>query len=99
MVKSLFCLHIMEGESHVLNHYLSELHKQFKGGKGIYQILNIVVFSEENPDRCFSDWKSDNSYQGTPINLEYEKEENAISDRTWEIYAMICDAGRKQSNK
>lgn len=95
LVKGAFTVHLLEGESDILNLFVRSLHEEFNKEKSRYTWVNIVIFNEENPERCFGTWYSENVFQtGAPI-VDIDKTEQQMIERTWQIYNMFCNAGLK----
>jgi len=62
LVKGLFVIHLLEGDSKVLNDFIAELYREFKKEKTIYSIINIIAFNEENPHPMFDKWYSESVF-------------------------------------
>jgi len=100
MVKGLFVLHLLEGDSEVLNSFLSALYLKYSGKANCYAQVTVLLFNEENPSRMFDKWYNDTIVQAGPtITLDNEKLEKQVTDRVFEIYQNICQAGANYSKK
>ncbi len=95
LVKGLFLVHLLEGESDILNLFLRYLHEDFNKEKSRYTGINIVTFNEENPERCYGSWLSENVFQTGPPIVDIDKTEQQMIDRTSQIYTLFCNAGSK----
>jgi hypothetical protein len=98
LIKGLFCIHFLEGDNAVLNHFLSIQYKEFTKEKSYYSKFNVIVFNEENPIRMFDKWYADNVYQpGPTISPDIDKSDQQIQEKTWDIYNNICEAGKRHA--
>lgn len=97
LVKGMFYLHILETEQpEQLNKYMDSLAKQYHRNPALYNELNVLYMSEENPDRFFKNWFCENIFQTGPNLGETDKLDQQISDRCFEIYSTIGDGGKKK---
>jgi hypothetical protein len=62
----------------------------------VYNDLNILYNSDENPDRFFKNWFCENIFQTGPNLGETDKLDQQISDRCFEIYSSIGEGGKKK---
>lgn len=99
LVKGSFLVHLLEGESDILNLFLRYLHEEFNQEKSRYLGINIITFNEENPERCFGVWVPENVFQTGPPIVDIDKTEQQMIDRTWQIYNFFCAAGAKTLGK
>ena len=95
LVKGSFLVHLLEGESDILNLFLRYLHEEFNKEKSIYSGINIITFNEENPERSYGAWLSENVFQTGPPIVDIDKTEQQMVERTWQIYSLFCTAGLK----
>ncbi len=87
LVKNLFAIHFLEGDSLKLNKFMRHLHGEFKKEKSYYQIINIIAFNEENREHKYSKWFSESAHMSGPtLSQDIEKSDSLITERTWEIY-------------
>lgn len=99
LVKGSFLVHLLEGESDILNLFLRYLHEEFNKVKSRYSGINVVTFNEENPERCYGNWLSESVFQTGPPIVDIDKTEQQMIERTWQIYNIFCNAGNKTLGK
>lgn len=99
LVKGSFLVHLLEGESDILNLFLRYLHEEFNQEKSRFLGINVITFNEENPERCYGAWVSENIFQTGPPIVDIDKTEQQIIERTWQIYNLFCTAGTKTLGK
>ena len=76
LIKGAFCIHLLEGESTILNDFVLDLYHDLHREKSIYLNINILAFNEENSTRYFDKWYCDNIYQAGPtLSTEIDKTE------------------------
>lgn len=76
MLKGLFYIHLLEGESTILNEFVADLHRELHREKSLYTNINIIAFNEENSTKHFDKWYCDNIYQAGPtLSTEIDKTE------------------------
>jgi hypothetical protein len=74
LVKNLFCIHFLEGDSIKLNKFLRFLHAEKLKDKSYYQIINIIAFNEENQDHKYARWYSESAHMSGPtLSQDIEK--------------------------
>jgi len=95
LVKGSFTVHLLEGESDILNLFLRYLHEDFNKEKSRFSGINVVTFNEENPERSFGAWYSENVFQTGPPIVDIDKTEQQMIERSWQIYNLFCSAGMK----
>ena len=95
LIKGSFTVHLLEGESDILNLFLRYLHEEFNRDKSRYSGINVLTFNEENPEHCFNSWYSEDVFQSGPPIVDIDKTEQQMIERTWQIYNLFCSAGQK----
>lgn len=54
MIRGLFSLHLLEAEGAFITTWIKNLWEEFQIDKAVYQIINIITFTEDNPTRYYS---------------------------------------------
>ena len=88
-------VHLIEGNSQILNLFLLFLYNELNKPNSIFKVIHIILFNEENPERFFNQFLIDYGSQFRAPHIEFDKTEQQISERSWEIYLKFYEAGKK----
>lgn len=82
LIKGLFFLHLIESQSpDTINQYMASVYQLYSRNPAVFNTLNILYNSDENPNKLFKTWFVENVYQTGPNLGETDKLDQQISDR------------------
>lgn len=75
---------------------MAHLHQLYSKNPSVFNTLNILYNSDENPNKLFKSWFVENVYQTGPNLGETDKLDQQISDRCFEVYSAILVGAKKK---
>lgn len=91
-IKGIYCIHLLEGDSKVLNLFLKYLYDESKKKDTIYASVVVLAFNEENPSRWFHHWGSGDVLWTGQHREDTDKNESEMHEIVWKAYDSFYQA-------
>ena len=91
-IKGIYCLHLLEGDSKVLNLFLKYLYDESKKKDTIYTSIVVLAFNEENPSRWFHHWGAGDVLWTGQHREDTDKNDNEMHETVWKTYDSFYQA-------